>query len=142
MKKFSIIAVLIGILCSGALQPSAAQAKDIADEIKGVELMNVYIDFLAHWIEVIDNPSNAIGIAQNSLKDLYMANGETERLEQVLNQALEVVHDRAARNSIRFSLAEIYQGQGKAKLASDQFIKIIEENSQGHAVTSKKSVFE
>lgn len=142
MKKMSILAVLIGVLFIGAVQPSTAQAKDIANEMKGIELMNVYIGFLTHWIEVVDNPSNAIGIAQNSLKDLYMANGETERLEQILNQALEVVHDRGARNSIRFSLAEIYQSQGKAKLASDQFIKIIEENSQAHPTKTKKSVFE
>ena len=140
--KITIQMLVLAMLCS-FIQIQQVSARDLDKELQNVELMGTYIDFITHWIEVIDNPSNAIGIAQSSLKDLYMENDEPERLEQTLMQALEIVHDRGARNSIRFTLAEMYQENGQAKKASEQLIKIIEENSKGVMKKSKTtSVFE
>lgn len=143
MKRRVTLTILALTLIVGMSVPSTAMAKDFEKEFKGVELMGAYIDFLAHWIDIVEKPANAIGIAQNSLKDLYLENNEPERLEQTLMHALEIVHDRGARNSIRFTLAEFYQEQGQAKKASEQLIKVIEENAKGVMKKSKTiSVFE
>lgn len=154
MKKRITLAIMMLALVSGItfVHPSSAVAKDNDwdDQLEMVEVMQTWIDFLAHYVSVIEDPSNAIGLAQNNLKDLYVENGEPERVIQVLNETLQFVEDQGGRNAIRFTLAEMHQEMNQPKLASDQLLKIIEENAGGSkkvnkpksSGTSPKSVFE
>ena len=132
-KTASILILTLGLFSAAAVTapPAAAIGKEERAHIEALEVMQGWVDFLAHFIDVIEDPSNAIGLAQNSLKDLYVENGEPERVIQVLNETLKVVEDRGGRNAIRFTLAEMHKNLGQPKEASDQLLKIIEENAKG-----------
>ena len=151
MKKSVSIVILTACLIGAAAlyaRPAAALGQK-ENQLENLQVMQGWVDFLANFIDVIEDPTNAIGLAQNSLKDLYVENGESERVVQVLNETLKIVEDQGGRNAIRFTLAELHKQLGQPKEASDQLLKIIEENAKGrHARPSSgsgeatKSLFE
>ncbi|MBZ0165628.1 MAG: tetratricopeptide repeat protein [Candidatus Omnitrophica bacterium] len=129
MKKSIPILMITGlILCAGAVQPRAASA---GKELEGIQVMQGFVGFLDQWMKTVEDPSNSIGLAVHSLKDLYVENGEPERAVQILNQILTIVEDPAGRNAIRFTLAELHKQLNQPKQASDQLLRVIEENAKG-----------
>lgn len=135
MKKTVSVIILTACLFGAtalSARPAAALGKN-ETQLENLKVMQGWVDFLAGFIDVIEDPTNAIGLAQNSLKDLYVENGETEKVVQVLNDTLKIVEDQGGRNAIRFTLAELHKQLGQPKEASDQLLKIIEENAKGGA---------
>ena len=137
MKKFlSVLIITTLILGIGCFQlpQIIAEAKETntkaVEAFNNIEMMEKYVNFLKGWVETIEKPQNSVGIAINSLKEIYTKKGELDKAEQALLKALESVNNRGARTLIRFNLGEIYQETNKPEKAAEQFLKIIEENGK------------
>ena len=129
MKRTATLFCILALcLAMSATAATSAFAKE--DEMKSLNMMKWYVDFLKEWTTIVSDGRQAISFAQNSLKDLYEGNGEVEKAIPVLLKALEDVKDQGARNAIRFTVADIYKNQGEMEKSAEQYLKIIEENAK------------
>ena len=134
MKKKILIVLLMGAFAVNfhfISNLSAGEGGGASDnvEFKQLNKMKEYTNFMVYFINTLGEPNNAIGIAQNSLKDLYVGQNKPEKAIEVLEKATIVVTDAKKRNVIRFTLAELYKQTNQTEKAQEQLLKIIMENA-------------
>jgi tetratricopeptide (TPR) repeat protein len=126
MKKVQHLVKVLGVVLAVIL---LGTGRGYAADRENVETMQAYLATITQWINLVEDPTNAIGLAQHGIKDMYFGTGQPEKAEEALLEALTFVKKREVRNILRFTLAEVYQRMNQHQKSKEQFLKIIEENS-------------
>ncbi|MCD4781179.1 MAG: tetratricopeptide repeat protein [Candidatus Omnitrophica bacterium] len=129
MKKTTIVKIVVVCLAIGLISGPVVNAEDHPQEKQGIERMKYYVDFMVYFIDIVDDSTNAIGMAQHGLKDMYMEMGQPQKAAEMLEQAILIVPDPKKRNVIRFTLADVYRKMQQHDKAREHLMKIIAENA-------------